>query len=453
MRGAAMWQEEGVWCASDSVTGNGFSGRLLCAAMVMVLAACATPPDVSPLETAVRERPARMEPVLAGTDFGRSVARAVGQSPAVGRSEASLREREADLLAAGGLGLPQVSLGLRPGGGTGFEVTAFAAITQLVFDAGAGRARARAAEALVLGGVAGRIEARSQAAFAAVSAWAEVATARQQLSVAQASLAALEETAARIADRTAAGAGATSDLLTAQGRLANERAQVVEAATAVARAETAFVEIFGYPPAAGLALPPRAPALPAGDAPGDGPLVLQAQAAVLAAEAELVAARAGRIPALSVQVSGTAGGGLSSGPVAEQAVAPARGVTARMAAAEARLEARQVDLDATRRDLAGRLNRLRAEATGASARLEAAQAAVEANRANLAAARDLLDVGRSDLIALLDAEREALASERARIAAERDQVVAGHAILAVTGDILAVFGIDAAGPGNDGAQP
>jgi outer membrane protein TolC len=58
----------------------------------------------------------------------------------------------------------------------------------------------------------------------------------------------------------------------------------------------------------------------------------------------------------------------------------------------------------------------------------------------------LFEVGRSDLIALLDAERETLSSELARIAAERDKVVAGHALLAVTGDILAVFGIDAVEP-------
>ena len=444
----------GVRDVFDVASIAGVSGKVWSFGLVVILAlsACATPPDLAPLEMVLRERPARLAPSLAGTDFGQTVARAVAQSPAVGRSQAALREREADLLAARGVGLPQMSLGLRPGGGVGFEVAAFAAITQLVFDAGAARARERAAEARVLGGVAGRIEARSQAAFAAVSAWAEVAAARRRLSVAQGSLESLEVTVARIAERTAAGAGATSDLLTAQGRLANERAQVVEESTAVARAEAAFVEIFGHAPAAELGLPPLAPALPAGGL-DESPLMLQARAAVLAAEADLTAVRAGRVPALSMQISGAPGEGLSSGPVAEQAVAPVQNATARMAAAEARLEARQVDQDATRRDLAGRLNRLLAEAAGAAARLSAAQAAVEANRANLTAARDLFEVGRSDLIALLDAEREALASERARILAERDQAVAGYALLAVTGDILAVFGIHAAGPDGVEVQP
>lgn len=413
---------------------------------LVLVAGCATPPDLKPLEASILNRPARLEPALAGSDFGRAVARAVAASPAVGRSQAALREREADLLASGGTALPELSLGLRPDGGIGFGVSAFASISQLVFDAGAGKAQERAAEARVLGGVAGRIEARSQATFAAVAAWAEVATAARLVEAAEASLAALEETERRIAERTEAGAGASSDLLVAQSRLANERASVVEARTALARAEAAFVEVFGQSPRAGLGLPPRSPSLPAGGL-ADSPLLLQGRAEVLAAEADLAAAQAGRVPALSVQVTGTEGrDGLTAGPRADQTVAPTRRTTARVAAAEARLEARKVDLDAATRELESRLNRLRAEQAAALDRLEAARAASDANRANVTAAREQFDVGRRSLIELLDAEREALASERMRIIAERDRVLSGHALLAVTGDILAVFGIDATGP-------
>ena len=419
--------------------------RGLCVGVMLGLAACAAPPDIAPLHAAVTARSDRLPSSLAESSFGQAVARAVAGSPTVGRSQANLREREADLLAAGGFGLPQLSLGLRPGGGAGFEVAAFSAITQLVFDAGAGRARERAAEARVLGGVASGIEAQSQAAFAAVATWAEVVAAREVLASAETSLAALEAIEARIAERTTAGAGASSELLTAQSRLANERAGVVEARTALARADAAFTEIFGHAPALQLKRPPAAPALPDGGL-DESPLILQARADVLAAEAEMAATRASRMPTLSVQITDTAGEGISAGPVVEQNLAPSRGMTARVAAAEARLEARQVNLDATQRELHSRLNRLRAEAAGAEARLTAARAAVEANRANLSAMRALFEVGRSDLIALLDAERETLSSERARIAAERDKVVAGHALLAVTGDILAVFGIDAVEP-------
>ena len=418
--------------------------RWLGPVLILALAGCATPPEIAPLRAEVTVRSTRLPPSLADSHFGQAIARAVAGSPEVGRSQASLREREADLLAAGGLGLPQLSLGLRPGGGAGFEVAAFSAITQLVFDAGAGRARERAAEARVLSGVAGRIEAQAQAAFAAVAIWAEVAATRELLAVARASLGALEQLEGQIAERTEAGAGSSSDLLTAQGRLANDRAGVVEAETSAARAEADFTEIFGHPPAAQLDLPPKAPALPDSSL-DDTPLMLQARAGVLAAQADMAAAQAGRMPALSVQVTGTAGDGMSSGPVVEQDLAPSRSMTARITAAEARLDARYVNLDATQRELQSRLNQLSAEATGAEARLAAARAAVEANRANLTAARELFEVGRSDLIALLDAERETLASERALIAAERDKIVAGHALLAVTGDILAVFGIDAVG--------
>lgn len=416
---------------------------------IVALTACATPPDIAPLQASISNRQARLAPSLAKGEFGRSVAAAVARSTEVGRSEADLRESEANLMAESGAYLPQVSIGLQPGSGIGFGVSSFAAVSQLLFDGGSGAARRSAAEARVLGRVAGRVEAGSQAALAAVQAWADLVTARRLMAASESSLAALEETVARIAERSSAGVGTNSELLTAESRLANERARVVGARAEVARAEAVFAELFGQAAPADLALPPAAPAVPSAGAAGS-PALQQAEAERVAAEADLAAVKSALFPALSVQSSVT-DAGMRVGPGVEQSVTPNRARAARLAAAEARVDARAVDVDATRRELESRLRILSAEAIAARDRLDAARAASEANRANLATARDQFDVGRRSLIELLDAEREALASEQQRIGAEHDRAMVGYAALAVTGDILDAFAIRLPrGPGQQG---
>ena len=278
----------------------------------MLLSACATPPDLTALETAVVTREARLPASLADGVFGRAVAQAVTSSPTLGRGEAALREAEANLLAEGGAFLPQITAGLRPEETSGFGVTTFGAISQLLYDGGASEARETAARARVIGGLAGRLDAGSRAALSAVEAWAGVATARALLRVSEASLIALETTTAQIEERSSAGLGSSVDALTARSRLANERAAVVAARSEVTRAEAIFIEVFGHAPAPGLSLPPRAPRAPEAGAAGS-PTLRRAEAEVLAAEAEHAAALAGRVPSLSVTVSAVSGASAVAG--------------------------------------------------------------------------------------------------------------------------------------------
>jgi outer membrane protein, adhesin transport system len=329
----------------------------------MLLAGCVTPPDLASLDTAVTDRQARIPATLAGTTFGRAVSASVAQSPTLGRGDAALQEAEAGLLAQEGAFLPRLSVGLRPGD-TGFRISSFASISQLIYDGGASAAGLTAASARVLGGVAGRSEAASRAAMAAVTAWADVATARHLVRAAEASLSALEATVAQIEERAAAGAGSSADTLTARSRLANERAAVVAARSEVARAEAVFIEVFGQTPAIGLDLPPLAPA-PPGESP-PAPVILQAEAALLAADADLAAAEAARFPSLSLTVSAVPGADAVAGLASEQLLAPSRGRAARVAAAEARVAARRTDLDATRRELASRQRIMAAERAAVS---------------------------------------------------------------------------------------
>ena len=414
-----------------------FAAALL---MTVLLCACATPPDLTALETAVTTREARLPASLASSDFGLAVRQAVTTSPTLGRGQAALREAEAGLLAEGGAFQPQISLGLRPEGTGGFSMASFGAISQLIYDGGASNARETAAQARVLGGLAGRLDAGFRAALAAVEAWSAVATARALVQVSEASLGSLEATTAQIEERTSAGLGSSVDALTARSRLANDRAAVVAARSEASRAEAIFIETFGHAPPPGLSLPPQAPAAPDGGAAGS-PTLQRAEAELLAARAEHAAARAGRVPTLSVTVSAIPGAQAVAGLASEQLLSPARGRTARIAATEARIDARRVDLDATRRELESRLRILTAELLAVADRLTATRAAREANRANLEVAREQFQAGRRSLIELLDAEREALASERQQILAEHDRVVLGYAVLAATGDILDVFGV------------
>jgi outer membrane protein TolC len=407
---------------------------------VILLGACATPPDLTALEAAVISREARLPASLAGSDFGRAVAQAVTTSPTLGRGQAALREAEAGLLAESGAFLPQVSVGLRPKNAGGFGVTSFGAISQLLYDGGASEARQTAAQARVLGGLAGRLDAGSRAALTAVEAWASVATARALVAASEASLASLEATTAQIEERLAGGLGSSAETFTARSRLANDRAAVVAARSEVIRADAVFREVFGRAPLPGLALPPRSPSAPDGGSE-ESPTLRRAEAEVLAAQAEHAAALAGRVPTLSVSVSAIPGARAVTGLTSEQLLSPSRGRTARVAAAEARIDARRVDLDATRRELESRLRILSAELGAVADRLTAARAATEANRANLDLARDQFTAGRRSLIELLDAEREALASERQQTLVEHDQAVLGYAVLAATGDILDVFGV------------
>ena len=170
-------------------------------------------------------------------------------------------------------------------------------------------------------------------------------------------------------------------------------------------------------------------------------MLQQAEAELLAAQAEHAAVLAGRAPTLSLTVSAVPGTQAVAGLASQQLLSPSRGRAARLAAAEARIDARRVDLDATRRELESRSRILTAELLAIANRLTATNEAREANRTNLEVAREQFQAGRRSLIELLDAEREALASERQQILAEHDRAVLGYAVLAASGDILDVFGV------------
>ena len=412
----------------------------LATAGTFLLGACAEPPSLDRLESSLSAAPLSADPAVSSSAFGRAVAASVRVNPRLGRSGASLAEDQADLLVARSSYVPELSVGVRQGGGGGFSLTPFIGLTQIIFDAGGGKARKRAAEARVLGGQAEQINAAAEATMEAVTAWTEVVTARKALYTTEVTVSELENILSRIEARAAGGAASETDLLTARSRIATERTAVAEARAQLARAEAVYVELFRAPPGPDMQLPPDAPTLSNGNL-DHSPLLQQAEAERLAAQSELAAAKSALLPAIGAQISAEKGGSVTSGLTAEQTVTPAGPKNARIAAAEARLQARQIDLDATRRDIISRLRIISAEQASAMERAATASAATEANLANLSAASQQFDVAGRSLIELLDAQREASASERQRLVAEKDRVLLGYQALAVTGDILDLFQI------------
>lgn len=412
-------------------------------AAFLLLAACAQPPVMSGLETAVLSEAgnARVEPALAGSSFGRAVNEAVLQSPELGRGEAELREAEAGLLAEEGDYLPQLSVGMSMRATGSARIYPFVSVTQLVFDAGQSRSRKAAARARTLGSVAGRQDAGNAAALAAVEAWGEVVLARSLRTVIGRALDDLETTVARIEDRTAAGAGSSTEALTARSRLANMRADQIAADARVRSAETSFAVMFGNAPPGSMSLPPRPPAAPRAGVEGS-PLMLVAEAEVLAARADLSVAEAARLPSLSAVASAMRGNdGVSAGLESDYLVAPGNRRTASVAAAEARIAAREAGREATRRAIESRLAILATEQVAARDQLTAANEATRVTAENLAAMNEQFEIGGRSMLDLLDAQRESLEAELRLAGARHSMVVLDYARLAATGDLLGAFGI------------
>lgn len=406
----------------------------------MVICSCAPVPVVAPLAQAVQDRPARIPPTLAQGRFGQAVNRAVDESPLLARSDAELDEASAQIRGARAGLFPTISVGLElPVSGASWEPVV--SLTQLVFDAGSLRARTRAAEARLVGRAAARLDAASEATLEAVEAWAGVVTARNLLAANENSLRNLEDMSAQISARARAGAGSSANVLTARGRVENQRVIVAGAAAEVARAEAIFAEVFRERAGPAIGFPPPAPALPSPTA-GDSPILLAVQAELLAAEADLVAARAGLIAPINVSLSTDSVENATAVIAADDALPISGRRAARVVELEARVGVRSADVAAARREVDRRIAVLLAERSAAGLRLQAAQRAALSNRESVTTARAQFDIARRSLLELLDTEREALAAETQLIIAERDNSVLGYALLAATGDVLDLFGIE-----------
>jgi adhesin transport system outer membrane protein len=396
----------------------------------------------------------RLPPSLAATEFGRDVAQAVLTHPALGAGNARVRAAEAELDAERSVFLPQLAIGadsvVSIAGDTSTRSTPIVQVEQLLFDGGAARARTEAARARIDGSESDRVGTASGLALRAVEAAFTLQHERVLLALAERDLELHVEFLAQIEDRVSGGVGTEADLLSANSRTADARARRASALARLERAAAAYVEAFGTPPPAQLATTP-APALPEGDDRlliSTSPRLESLNAQLEAARAEQQSAEASRLPRLSVAVLGgrreDGGGGadvaadfrlrydLSTGGQRQ----------ARIRAASARVSEVADEKLSLERQLALSLEQVRADLRSGAERRSAARAALEANRAAVQAADEQFRVGRRSIGQLLDAQRDFVAASETLARVELDIALAGYSALALTGDILNVFGVE-----------
>ncbi|MFU8834102.1 MAG: TolC family protein [Roseovarius sp.] len=428
----------------------------LLVAFGVIASACTEQPDLVPVAASlgagtVGLGAGRVPDTVAHSVFGTHIARAVMAEPAITRSTANIRAARADKTAVDGALRPDLSVGI--GAGARFvsssstrDSSPFLRVSQLVYDAGAARASLTAAEARVLQSRAQQIETGARAALEAVDVYKRLVSNRRLLAIAEENLGVLRGFSGQIEERVTRGAGSTADSLIARSRVADAETQRADAQAQLERAEAAFRRLFGEIPPQ-LPEPERAPPLPAdeADALDQSPRIRAVNATLKAAEADVLAARARRLPGVELGATGrraSGGGGDLALDLTLNYSLDTRGERrAAIETAEARREAAQAERDALLRDVRQTLAFVRTDQTAGEARVIAARQAVASNAASVEAAREQFGIGRRSMVDLLDAQRDFVRAQETLIRAELDRFLTDYAALALTGDILDLFDI------------
>lgn len=430
--------------------------RALAPALVLALAACTPPPDLSAVEASLAPGTVGIgaSPVagaLAEGAYGTRVATAIRAHPDLRRANARLRATQAEARGTEGAFLPTVSLGAQAqarnaDGDETSGLSPFVRLSQLVYDGGEARAENTAAQARVLESRGARLEAASSAALRTVEVYVGVATQRDLLALARSNLQVHEELLAQIDARAASGAGVQSDVLAAQARLANARSEFVDAQARLDRAAAAFREVFGALPGA---LPAAQSAPPLARDPEEvvrqSARIRALDARMVAARAELSAAQARRLPRIEAGATGSrlrdGGSDVSLDLQVNYSLDSAGQRAAAVEAAQARVAELTNERDALAREIRRALDFVLSDQRAGAARLSAAREATRANARTVDATREEFTIGRRGLLDLLDAQRDFVAAQRGLVEIERDQLLTGYAALALTGDILDAFGV------------
>jgi len=427
---------------------------LLCAVLTSGCGLAVLAEEDAAARTAPPPVAARMPASLALSHFGQDVAAAVMAHPDLTGQRARVDMSRADLQAVRAGARPQVSLGadlsrLVIGGASGpARVVPVLEASQLLFDAGATRARLRAGREGVLGQEISREELAAELALAAVVARIDIQHQRTLMRLADANLEAHRVLLGQIRDRVEAGAGSDADRLAAESRLADAMAQRAAIRSDLDRAEVVHAELFGGLPAEGEAVP-AAPDLPGGavdEVIATSPRVRAVEARIAASTATRDAVQASFWPALTLDLEARQpkGGTEVSAALRPRAVVAGGGQrSAALARADAEIAGLVAERQAVGRDVARALAFARSDRQSGQARLAAARVARDANEAAQQAARDQFEAGRSEISDLLQTQRDLFQSSVALAEARRSLAVSGYAALALTGDILDVFGVRA----------
>lgn len=391
-------------------------------------------------------------PTLSDTPFKRMIVASVNDNPGSRASISRIAAASATVIGASGAFRPRVSLGADYGVQlTGNDENAgtapYVQLSQLLFDAGASKNRRAAAEARLDERRGDHVVFRSGLAFRAVESYFDIRRHRELVALSAQNVALHRTFLKRVETRVAARAGSQTDALAARSRLADASSRAVSGRAELDRAESVFVEVFGVVPGS-LPVPPAAPAMTRGDVAriaDRNPRVVALDSAILAAEADLRTASAGRFPSVKLGVTGRpdddSGLDVNASLSVSYALTTGGEREAGILAAQANLQ----ELRATRQELLRETERsvafVRSDQQAMALQLEAANSAVDANRANAEAYVAQFELGRRSIADVLDAQSDYIEAKERLINAQADLSLSGYALLAVTGDILGVFGM------------
>ncbi len=424
-------------------------------AFIALTSGCVQPPDLQPVVVSFASGSAGAGAVkpsakLVNSGFGQRIRSAVNNSPAMAQSASRMGIAAANRDAAQGEFLPRVSLGLNARSLQSYsdnhDFSPYLRVSQLVYDGGAAAGNLTAARARVLESHGDQLQTASATALSAIESYVLVLDRRKIHEIARQNVKIHEEIENQIADRVNSGVGSQADILTAQSRVADARTRYADTRSRVDHAEARFQEVFGTPAGALPAIVP-APQLNRSDEQIvlDSPQVRRADAALVAARAEWVAAQARRKPDVRLaafanndEFSDTDFGVDLSVNYELDSTGQRR---AAIAAANEQVKQVEADREALIREIGRELGFIRSDQKAGAVRLREARLAVRANADSVTAARAQFTIGRRSLIEILDAQRDFVNAQERLILAEQNFFLTNYAVLSLTGDILDLLNI------------
>lgn len=394
----------------------------------------------------------RMQPVLAPTGYGRDIGRAVLDHPLLSAEAARILRAEADMRDAEAASRPQVSLGANlgtvlVGSATPGRYLPVVQVSQLLFDGGRTRARIEAARIGVVSQELARETSVAQLTLTAVELWHELEYQKHLFDIAEQNYTEHRRVLAVLEERLAGGIGTQSDLQTVQSRVADARARQITARGNLERSEASFLAFFGELPnqLPRAQMAPPLPSLSDAELIATSPRIRGIDAEIGGALALLNAADASGFPTVTATIEGNYD--LDAGRTnVEASTSPSTAIFTggRRNAERDRARAYVAELRSERAELEREIRRslafLRSDMRTGQERVSAARDAVRANRGSATALSEQYSIGRVSILQLLDAQRDLFLAKEALALAERDYALSGYAALALTGDIIDVFG-------------
>lgn len=404
-------------------------------------------------------------PAYAGT-LQQALQQAYVSNPTITGARAGLRATDETVPLARADGLPNASVetdyteNLVVGSNNFVEparqITVTPQVSVPIYSGGAVRNSIKAAKTRVDAGRANLRETESQLFTEVVGAYMDVIRDEAIVGLNQQNVHVLEVNLKATNDRFQVGDLTRTDVAQSQARLAQARSDLESAQSNLIASRENYVRLVGAPPGE-LEPPPPLPLLPRSPdeavqiALSDNPTLLAAKKAADAYGYDVKAARADRLPKLSLFAGGqyynyfnsleaVAGSSVPESGTAAQAGArltiplfqggrPAAEVRQAQAyqsqAIEQTTAAERQVIDNARSDFAAW--------QAAEAVIKSSKAAVDADQLSLQGVRAENSVGNRTILDILNAEQELLNSQVTLVSAQRDAYVAGFALLAAMG--------------------